>query len=76
MTLYKNRSHQEMARSWAPHYLWICKGNAQYEPTHNMFGNAVENGKSHTILLDSFITGHQYIKLQVFNMQKGIVRKE
>ena len=41
-----------------------------------MFGKAVENDKSHTIPLYSFIVGHQYIQLQVLNIHRGTVRKE
>ena len=41
--LYKNRSHQILG---GLHYLGICKGNAPCELTCNIFGKAVENGKS------------------------------
>ena len=56
-------------------YLWMCKGNAPYEPTNNIFGKAVENSKSQTILLERFIADHKHIQVQVLNIQKGIVWK-
>ena len=50
-----------MAKSWGAHYLGKYIGNGSHELTHNMFGKAVENGKSLTILLDGFIVGLKYM---------------
>ena len=61
--LYKNRSHQILGA--------LLPRDVPYELTHNMLGKAVENSKSHTTLLYTFIVDHQYILVQELIYTKG-----